>query len=35
MAVFGTLEDELDPEYDCVAAALEFKETIRIMNASK
>jgi hypothetical protein len=34
MAVFGTLDDEKDPEYNCVAAALEFKETMREMNAS-
>lgn len=35
MAVFGTLEEEREPEYDCVAAALEFKDTIRQMNSSK
>ncbi|KAI8848884.1 hypothetical protein BC829DRAFT_393256 [Chytridium lagenaria] len=35
MAVFGTMEDETDSEYRSVAAALEFKETIREMNEER
>ena len=32
MAVFGTLEEEVNPEYRAVAACLEFKSAIREMN---
>jgi adenylate cyclase len=35
MAVFGTLEDEKDPEYRAVSAAFEFKEAIRDMNEDR
>ncbi|KAJ3115230.1 hypothetical protein HDU96_001014 [Phlyctochytrium bullatum] len=35
MAVFGTMEDETDSEYRSVAAAIEFKETIREMNEER
>jgi class 3 adenylate cyclase len=32
MAVFGTLEEEVNPEYRAVAACLEFKTAIKDMN---
>ncbi|KAJ3108775.1 hypothetical protein HDU97_000175 [Phlyctochytrium planicorne] len=35
MAVFGTMDDETDSEYRSVAAALEFKDTIREMNEER
>ncbi|KAJ3291532.1 hypothetical protein HDU76_007260 [Blyttiomyces sp. JEL0837] len=35
MAVFGTLEEEKDAEYRSVAAALEFKTTIKEMNEDR
>ncbi|KAJ3206787.1 hypothetical protein HDU67_007946 [Dinochytrium kinnereticum] len=35
MAVFGTMDDEIDSEYRSVAAAIEFKETIREMNEER
>lgn len=35
MAVFGSLEDEVDPEYRCVAAGIEFIKEINDMNAER
>ena len=35
MAVFGSLEEEIDAEYRSVAAALEFKTVIREMNMDR
>ena len=35
MAVFGTLEEEQDPELRAVAACLDFKRAIADMNAER
>ena len=35
MAVFGSLEDDLDAEFRAVSAALEFKVAIRNMNEDR
>eukprot|EP01137_Pigoraptor_chileana_P033454 Opistho-2@24328 len=35
MAVFGTLDSEIDPVYNSVAAAIEFRDAIRVMNAER
>ncbi len=35
MAVFGTLEEEVDSEFRAVAACLEFKTAIREMNEAR
>ncbi len=35
MASWGTLEGDLDPAFNCVAAALEFRDTIRELNARR
>jgi adenylate cyclase len=35
MAVFGTLEEEQDPEYRAVAACLDFRKAIAEMNEER
>jgi adenylate cyclase len=35
MAVFGTLENEVDPEYRAVRACLEFKDAIKELNTER